>query len=632
MRRFIPLSVFLALVSLATLTLANEPQVAPDRLVGMLVDVQGKPLAGARLLRQSLKGGAWDATCETDAQGRFELRMGAGDPFHAGSMESVQVETTSGMHFETNFVIAEKLTEVRLPTIVNPGLAAPSNIDTDELAGRVVDEQGTPLEGVAVQTWGESSHKAMTSKDGTFRIQRLERNRTVAVRFFKAGYSPEMFVHQPTGKPGLVVALGKRTFLTGVVRDAEGDIVSHARLKAIQSDKHADQGMVPGMSTHTVTNETGEFHMFLQPDAYDFQIIAGERGIERLSQQAIHAGANKLDFTLRPGIAFRAVVVDAHSGEPIPDVRIRSSDQKEPVGRSNADGLVIIPNLLPGHLEVEVQAPGYARWWSEQCTNELSRRHFEIENPRWQRNFNYLHFNVVAAMPTAKIELERAVRVRGTVIDPEGNPVEGATVAPALSGSGGSISGDTRLTVRTGPEGRFELFLPASNQAQYNLMAHDGSYGEQRTWANGVLPPVSTKPGAELNDVQLQLTRPGTIRGKVVDENGKPIPLCNIEAHATDGLENRMFVPTTTASEDGTFELKCVRATTQKVRARWRAGEWFDEATPVEVAVVAGETADVQLTAIPLAERPVRAKVLGQSGTYIEFKMPKELERQLKKK
>jgi protocatechuate 3,4-dioxygenase beta subunit len=515
---------------------------------------------------------------------------------------------------------------------VNPGLAAPSDIDAEEVVGRVVDEQGTPLEGVAVQTWSESSHKATTSNDGTFRIQQLERNRTVAVRFSKAGYSPEMFVHQPTGKPGLVVALGKRTFVTGVVRDAEGAVVAHARLKAIQSAKQADRRVISDNCTHTVTNDAGEFQMFLQADTFDFQIIADERGIERLSQQVVHGGANELDFALRPGIAFRAVVVDAHSGEPIPDVRIRSSDQKESVGRSDADGLVIIPNLLPGQLEVEVQAPGYARWWSEQCTNELSRRHFEIENPRWQRNFNYLHFNVVAAMPTAKIELERAVRVRGTVVDPDGKPVDGATVAPTLSDSGGSISGDTRFTIHTGPEGRFELSLPASNQARYNLMAHDGSYGEERSWANGVLPPVSTKPGAELKDVQIQLTRPGTIRGRVVDENGKPIPMCEIETHSTDGLENRMFVPTTTAREDGTFELRCVRTTTQKIRARWRAGEWFDESTPLEVPLAAGETADVELTAIPPAERPMRAKVLGQSGTYIEFKIPKELEKKLQKK
>jgi hypothetical protein len=67
------------------------------------------------------------------------------------------------------------------------------------------------------------------------------------------------------------------------------------------------------------------------------------------------------------------------------------------------------------------------------------------------------------------------------------------------------------------------MLLPASGKAKYNLVAHDGMYGEWRRWANGVLPSRQTAPGQEAKDVPLTLTKPATGRGKVVDAQGKAV-------------------------------------------------------------------------------------------------------------
>ena len=45
------------------------------------------------------------------------------------------------------------------------------------------------------------------------------------------------------------------------------------------------------------------------------------------------------------------------------------------------------------------------------------------------------------------------------------------------------------------------MMLPASGDRDYNLVAHDGKYGQWRTWANGVLPPFRTTPGQVIDDV-----------------------------------------------------------------------------------------------------------------------------------
>ena len=148
-------------------------------------------------------------------------------------------------------------------------------------------------------------------------------------------------------------------------------------------------------------------------------------------------------------------------------------------------------------------------------------------------------------------------------------PVAGATAAPALTGTCNSLTGDTRFSVETKKDGTFEMLLPASGKAQYNLVAHDGKYTEWRQWANGVLPPIKTTPGQEVKDVTLTLTKGATVRGKIVDANGKPMAFHEIRASAADKLENRYYDPTTKTKEDGSFELRFIRP-----------GEHFIQAAP----------------------------------------------------
>ena len=143
------------------------------------------------------------------------------------------------------------------------------------------------------------------------------------------------------------------------------------------------------------------------------------------------------------------------------------------------------------------------------------------------------------------------------------------------------------------------MLLPASNDAQYNLMAHDGKYQQWRNWANGVLPPIHTRPGEEIGDVVLTLTRPAVVRGKVVDPQDKAMPYCEVRASAVDKLENRYYDPTARTNADGTFELKFVRPGDQLIQSApfWGRAEDAPAASTKRVTVEAGQTlSDVRLT------------------------------------
>jgi hypothetical protein len=138
------------------------------------------------------------------------------------------------------------------------------------------------------------------------------------------------------------------------------------------------------------------------------------------------------------------------------------------------------------------------------------------------------------------------------------------------------------------------MLLPASGKAKYNLVAHDGKYGAWRQWANGVLPPMQTTPGQQIKEVTLALTKPATVRGKVVDAQGKPVAHREVRAHAADKLENRYYDPTTTTKQDGTFELRFIRPGEHFIQAApfWLTAEEAPDKSTRRLRLVAGETVE----------------------------------------
>jgi hypothetical protein len=77
--------------------------------------------------------------------------------------------------------------------------------------------------------------------------------------------------------------------------------------------------------------------------------------------------------------------------------------------------------------------------------------------------------------------------------------------------------------------------------------------------------------------VILKLTRPAVVRGKVVDEKGRPVADRVVQMQAVDRLENRYYDPTTTTKADGTFELKYIRPGKQRLQL----GLNFVDGTPL---------------------------------------------------
>lgn len=438
-----------------------------------------------------------------------------------------------------------------------------------ELTGRVVDEQGNPLDDVLIDAWtwyrGSETH---SDKTGHFALRNLSRDRDVEIRISKEDYSPIHITRQPLGALQQDVALSKRPYFEGRVTDSRGKPVANQLIRATCGEKKGDGVLISEVWTETKTDSEGRYRLHLWPDTYRLEVRSKDNEVARLENERLEKDQTRtLDFSLRPGVTFRAKIVDSQSGAPVAGVVMENWRQPGIRGISDENGDVKIDGLFPGSFEFEIKADklGYRRWWSAQAENEWQRR--KVERSGWQRNFDSLEFQLAKGMEPVVIEMEKGVTIRGIVQSPDGKPVPGGTVAPARSGTGNSLTGDTRFSVQTQPDGRFEILLPASNKTRYNLTAIDSTNGSPLRFSPGVLPPIETRPGQVIEDVVITLNPACKVSGKVVDAAGKPVKFRQVRAVAADMLENRYYLPVATTNEDGLFVLSGVRPGKNHIQA-----------------------------------------------------------------
>jgi protocatechuate 3,4-dioxygenase beta subunit len=456
-----------------------------------------------------------------------------------------------------------------------------------ELYGRVVDADGMPLSGVTVDVWTwYPGNETKTDTQGAFRLKGFEPNEQLEVEFRKDSYGPRHFVNQRAGTADWVVVMDNRTYLEGNVVDAKGEPAADVSVRAERGPFKNTGMVIDEVATTTRTDHDGNYRLYLEPDSYSIKIRSPGHGVARIEKETIAAGEQRLyNMSLEAGVTFRARVVDSVSGKPVEGIVLWNWRLPGIEGTSNAEGMLEISAMYPGKFEFSVGGVGdnrqqssvagnYARWWSQEATQEHQRKEAN-DGSGFQRNFDSLEFNLGPSDPIVTIYVEPCVTITGQVLDPDGKPVKGATVAPAKTGSGNSLTGDTRFSYTTKKDGTFEMKLPASGAAEYNLVAHDGKYEEWRKWANGTGEPFRTKPGDRKENVTLRLTRPGTIRGHVSTSVGFPAAGKDVRAADAQRRDNRYYHPTTKTDANGDFELKFVGPGKQYIQAE---PYWLDPA------------------------------------------------------
>lgn len=459
-----------------------------------------------------------------------------------------------------------------------PGTTASIVLELREgarVSGRVTAPEGVPVRGASVTWESDTSPRpepSTTGADGAFSLTGIVPGRAWIVAT-RDGFLPS---RQRTRKlvdgehlEGLVIVLDRGLAIRGRVQWPDGAPAAEAEVRALPERKER------GASERDLVARSGDDGTFelLALSERTYSLTASARPAPRPNAKpdpnapkwraelrAVKSGARDVQFTLSAGIAFAGRVVD-ETGAPVTKFRILV-EERETVDRPSfgydrsrsfraADGGYVYDGLRPGWWQVSAEANG------------LPSRPVRIELP--------------LAGEAPMLVVPRRAEVRGIVRDPQGRPVDGASVRRVSPNADGSVTktGGTRGLdfATTDGKGRFEFDrLPAGSVA---LVAR----------APDLAPSAEVEAEAVAGhprEVELALRAGGTIRVRVLDVEGQPEPGRTITWNGKD--EPNLHAETDARGEcsfehvrPGTCGVRTEPSRAQRLRATRTGGELDSE-------------------------------------------------------
>jgi beta-lactamase regulating signal transducer with metallopeptidase domain len=490
---------------------------------------------------------------------------------------SMCFQPKEGPVFSATTLYPQKATDI-LSFVVPPRMkvAGVGNVAPDELAGRVVDVDGNPVAGATISVYpdrGLENHPFKTDSRGVFRIPGFGDRWCLYIKVDKDGYATQWLTDFEIGK-GFIVTMDQSTVLQGVFVNDSGERAGRTQITLAKNKLTMQPRRGNRVGPITFTHETddkGSYDFPVEPGLYDVK-VASESGFFNRSRVFIGAGQIvSLQSTLKPGIRFQVKVVDSLTNKPIKGVDLwidsrtpgRVAMKEGSQRTTDSKGLAVWESLMPGNTSFSIRKKGYCRWWSDACLRGLGTLE-PVKNRAaysWQRNIDSLGFDLIPDMPVVVIKMEKGVKLSGLVLSPDGKPVEKAEVDVTPVERPHTLTGDSRYRMITDENGRFGIeekywrgYVPAGKQVLYNLCAHD----PEARWANAVSKPFESKPADEF-EFTLKMTKGGSVSGRVIDSEGKPVPDIEVEAVAKDNLDTPYFNPRALTDENGNFTLGPMR-------------------------------------------------------------------------
>lgn len=465
---------------------------------GMVRDDDGKPVAGARVSftpvqEREFANLSMRSNREgvpTDAAGRFRLRIAAGAKGRLSAKKAAMPTASS----DVLTVAAGGLHDVVMK--LARGI---------EVKGVVTDGRGHALGGVSIMQGEdaglmieEGNDWATTATDGTFGVRLKEGG--AALVFTKKGFvdTTEDIDVAPAMHP-LAITMSAAATVRGTLLNKDGTPVADRAIGGSES------------RGHTITKADGTFELDF-PAPGNYSISTGYR----TKRQVVHAPSSGVRIVVEEALSIRGRVTDAVTGEAVERFTVVAERGGEGFGGSKSAGdpaEFIISELEPGPVTVVVSAP------------------------------HYLPVSVGAeagqAQPLA-ITLRRGLTLRGRVHDPAGEAIEGVSVAMARESMSTSYGVEMPTSAA---DGTFELDGLSPGEA-ITLMYRKDGYVERSD---------RLRVTKESEPVDVVLTRGLTVKGRVIDGEGKPAPgLIVIASTAAHGSSAR----NTKSDRDGVFELQ----------------------------------------------------------------------------
>lgn len=509
------------------------------RISGRILDEEGRPVAGARVIFSSTNEGdldAWHAYLRrdprfsrttTDAEGRFQLVDVRAGRFHL-TMD------------RQGFLPATRSVEVPDP---------PRDVDLGEvtleagavLEGLVTDEQGRPLAEARVSSAPSDPASvplerrrqrlevgggggSRTGPDGRFRVESLIQGVSYDLSVELDGYVPaKVSGVEPPARAPLRIEMKPAPSLTGRVVGPDGRPVAMA---SVAARGEGDAAHMPPLAS-AGCDESGRFRLFFAaPGSVTLAARATDyrtkivRGVEVPARGEV----GPIEISLEPGAVLEGRVLDER-GTPVSGAQVSAQSTGALFGVSevwqvsnDAEGRYRLEGLDLGPYDVSATAG-----------DRKARASVDIG----------------LSVQSLDLRLEEQASVSGRVTDAAGAPVVGAGVflIPA------DPEGERAQRVTSGADGAF-VFPPVSRGTYRLIVLAEGF---------GVSPPEELRVDRDLAGLDLRLSPGAVVNGLVRGLSPEELPAVRIVA-VREGAETRThplpgtFLPGT-VDRDGRYRI-----------------------------------------------------------------------------
>jgi protocatechuate 3,4-dioxygenase beta subunit len=531
---------------------------------GRVVDPEGRPLPEAEVEASRKPGepelpfsSAWVGQTLTSATGRFRLR---------GLLAGTKYDLTAR---KEGFAPASIVVMTAPPRAVVPVEVVLKKGRI--LSGRIVDEEGRPVNGVDVRV-NPGQKSVQTRESGTFDLLDLPGG-IYDLSAYRQGFSPLVVprVDFPEEKGFLdlgTLTLRKAAVLEGRVTDPNGKPIAGVQLgttalvavilEHASPDARKNQGFA-------VTDAEGRFRILGLQAGERINVFVRHPGYLALRLSVREAGEKPLEIVLRPGAGISGSVVDDQD-EPVQGATVKILREPAPANLSDREGPPWDPTAFTdgsGRFRLHDLEPGTVRLaTSKKDAGVADFVEVVLENGKELQDV------------VITLRREATPTIEGRVLDAQGRPVVGAAVSVFPDSP---LVGHSRVTTDASGRFRLEGILPGPATVSAEDLEDFAQASQQ----------IQVQRGR--NQVDLILASGQPVSGRVLDETGQPISGLPVwlESMADRSLGTRRG----SSAADGAFTLNRVPDGHYWVHA-WRetgGSPW------VRVDVAGRPVADVEL-------------------------------------